>query len=72
MKCVHAISGSRMPAMKLSIPPLPSGLRLSSETALNVAISGSIFAVPDACLVIKKALAEGTPLAFPQDQAMSG
>lgn len=54
------------------MPPRASGLRDSSDTALNVDINGSIFAVPDACFVIRKALAEGTPLALPQAQAISG
>ncbi|MCY1244841.1 hypothetical protein D9M72_579400 [compost metagenome] len=52
--------------------PIPSGFSDIKVTALNVASSGSIFAVPDACFVIRMALPLGSTLALPTQNAMSG
>ena len=48
------------------------GFSDSSVTALNVAISGSILAEPEACLVIRIELPRGSTLALPQHQAIIG
>ena len=48
------------------------GFSDSSVTALNVAISGSILAEPEACLVIRIELARGSTRALPTHQAIIG
>ncbi|MCY1427272.1 hypothetical protein D9M71_431120 [compost metagenome] len=52
--------------------PMASGLAAISETALNSAMSGSIFAEPLACFVIRIELARGSTLALLQHQSISG
>lgn len=51
--------------------PRASGLSVMSATALKAAISGSIFAVPEACFVMEIALPRGSTRALPTDQSIS-
>src|SRR5690606_31739438 len=67
----HAIIGALRKSSKLASTQA-GGFAAISDTALNKAISGSIFAEPLACLVIRIALPLGSTRALPQHQFIIG